>query len=87
MEVIGVLASKGQSGFGQDQDDVVLMPFSTAELKVLGVAAPTAAAASTNPIFAAPVNPLGIQPKLTGFVHNIYVQARSPRQVQTALAR
>ena len=85
MEVIGVLASKGQSGFGQDQDDAVLMPFSTAELKVLGVAAPTATAASTNPLFAAPVNPLGIQPKLTGFVHNIYVQARSPGQVQTAL--
>ena len=41
MEVIGVLASKGQSGFGQDQDDVVLIPFTTAELKVLGVAAPS----------------------------------------------
>jgi macrolide transport system ATP-binding/permease protein len=85
MEVIGVLASKGQSGFGQDQDDAVLIPFSTAELKVLGVAAPTATAASTNPLFAAPVNPLGIQPKLTWFVHNIYVQARSPGQVQAAL--
>jgi macrolide transport system ATP-binding/permease protein len=85
MEVIGVLASKGQSGFGQDQDDAVLMPFSTAELKVLGVAAPTTTATSTNPLFATPVNPLGIQPKLTGFVHNIYVQARSPGQVQTAL--
>jgi macrolide transport system ATP-binding/permease protein len=85
MEVIGVLASKGQSGFGQDQDDAVLMPFTTAELKVLGVAAPSSTAAATNPLFAAPVNPLGIQPKLTGFVHNIYVQARSPAQVQTAL--
>jgi macrolide transport system ATP-binding/permease protein len=85
MEVIGVLASKGQSGFGQDQDDAVLIPFTTAELKVLGVAAPTSPAATTNPLFAAPVNPLGILPKLTGFVHNIYVQARSPAQVQTAL--
>ena len=85
MEVIGVLASKGQSGFGQDQDDVILIPFTTAELKVLGVAAPSTVSASTNPLFAAPVNPLGIQPKLTGFVHNIYVQARSPAQVQTAL--
>jgi macrolide transport system ATP-binding/permease protein len=85
MEVIGVLASKGQSGFGQDQDDAVLIPFTTAELKVLGVAAPTTAATATNPLFVAPVNPLGIQPKLTGFVHNIYVQARSPAQVPTAL--
>jgi ABC-type antimicrobial peptide transport system permease subunit len=85
MEVIGILASKGQSGFGQDQDDAILIPFSTAELKVLGVAAPTAVAAATNPLFTAPVNPLGIQPKLTGFVHHIYVQARSPAQVQSAL--
>ncbi|HJW69348.1 MAG TPA: ABC transporter permease, partial [Candidatus Binatia bacterium] len=85
MEVIGVLASKGQSGFGQDQDDAVLIPFTTAELKVLGVAAPTTAATATNPLFIAPVNPLGIQPKLTGFVHNIYVQARSPAQVPAAL--
>ncbi len=85
MEVIGVLASKGQSGFGQDQDDVIMIPFTTAELKVLGVAAPSTVAASTNPLFVAPVNPLGIQPKLTGFVHNVYVQARSPGQVQGAL--
>ncbi|HTQ25773.1 MAG TPA: ABC transporter permease [Candidatus Binataceae bacterium] len=42
MQVIGVLEGKGQSGWGQDQDDVVLIPFSTAERKVLGVAAPPA---------------------------------------------
>ena len=42
MQVIGVLEAKGQSGWGQDQDDVVLIPFSTAERKVLGVAAPAA---------------------------------------------
>jgi macrolide transport system ATP-binding/permease protein len=42
MQVIGVLEAKGQSGWGQDQDDVVLIPFSTAERKVLGVAAPSA---------------------------------------------
>ncbi|MCS6896700.1 MAG: ABC transporter permease, partial [Nitrospira sp.] len=34
--VIGVLASKGQSVTGQDQDDLVVLPFSTAERKVLG---------------------------------------------------
>ncbi|TKS59525.1 MAG: multidrug ABC transporter substrate-binding protein [Nitrospira sp.] len=34
--VIGVLASKGQSITGQDQDDFVVIPFSTAERKVLG---------------------------------------------------
>ncbi len=34
--VIGVLEAKGQSGYGQDQDDVVLMPFNTAIRRVLG---------------------------------------------------
>ena len=36
-----MLAAKGQSAFGTDQDDLVMMPFTTAERKVLGVAAPT----------------------------------------------
>ena len=35
-EVIGVLVRKGQTAWGQDQDDVVLMPFLTAERRVLG---------------------------------------------------
>ena len=34
--VIGVLESKGQAGYGQDQDDVLLMPFNTAVRRVLG---------------------------------------------------
>jgi putative ABC transport system permease protein len=34
--VVGVLIPKGQSPQGQDQDDVVLIPFSTAERKVMG---------------------------------------------------
>src|SRR5208282_2510171 len=36
LKVIGVLSVKGQSSYGQDQDDVVLMPFYTAQRKVLG---------------------------------------------------
>jgi macrolide transport system ATP-binding/permease protein len=40
MKVIGVLSIKGQSSYGQDQDDVVIVPFNTAERKVLGVSAP-----------------------------------------------
>ena len=35
-EVIGVLERKGQSMIGQDQDDVVLIPISTARKRVLG---------------------------------------------------
>jgi len=34
--VIGVLEAKGQTAWGQDQDDVLVMPFSTAERRVLG---------------------------------------------------
>jgi ABC-type antimicrobial peptide transport system permease subunit len=34
--VIGVLAAKGQTLWGQDQDDVVVIPYSTAERRVLG---------------------------------------------------
>jgi len=37
LTVIGVLSPKGQSPSGQDQDDVVLIPLSTAKKKVLGV--------------------------------------------------
>jgi macrolide transport system ATP-binding/permease protein len=40
MKIIGVLSIKGQSSYGQDQDDVVIVPFNTAERKVLGVSAP-----------------------------------------------
>ncbi|HZT38624.1 MAG TPA: ABC transporter permease [Bryobacteraceae bacterium] len=35
--VVGTLAPKGQSPMGQDQDDVILLPISTAKKKVLGV--------------------------------------------------
>jgi putative ABC transport system permease protein len=34
--VVGVLQPKGQSAWGQDQDDLVLIPLSTAKRKVLG---------------------------------------------------
>ena len=35
-EVIGVLASKGQSSFGSDQDDIVMVPLSTARSRLIG---------------------------------------------------
>lgn len=36
--VIGVLGAKGQSAQGSDQDDIIFIPFSTAERKVFGTA-------------------------------------------------
>lgn len=39
--VIGVLTAKGQSAMGSDQDDIVLMPYTTVQKKMLGEAFPT----------------------------------------------
>ena len=36
LHVVGLLAGKGQTQFGQDQDDLLIVPFSTAERRVLG---------------------------------------------------
>src|SRR5215471_11727242 len=35
--VVGLLSRKGQSSWGRDQDDIILVPLSTAKKKVLGV--------------------------------------------------
>lgn len=34
--VIGVLESRGQTGFGQDQDDTIIIPYSTAQVRLAG---------------------------------------------------
>ena len=84
LRVIGLFESKGQSQFGTDQDDLVMIPFSTAERKVLGVAAPTQQQADTW-IYPPPPNPYGLQPRLVGFVNSMYVQAMDQSQVQPAI--
>jgi putative ABC transport system permease protein len=45
--VVGVLTPKGQSPSGQDQDDIILLPISTAKQKVLGTNKANAKAVST----------------------------------------
>jgi putative ABC transport system permease protein len=45
--VVGTLVPKGQSPMGQDQDDVILLPISTAKKKVLGVNQANAASVAT----------------------------------------
>ncbi len=84
MTVVGVLARKGHSASGQDQDDTVLIPFRTSQERVLGIAAPGSAQGQST-VFTVPPNPFGIQPRLTGFVHTMFVQARSGAQVKAAL--
>jgi macrolide transport system ATP-binding/permease protein len=88
MTVVGVLTAKGHSATGQDQDDVIFIPFTTSQERILGVANPSSAQTLSNNIFATigpPPNPFGVVPKLEGFVNTIYVQARSPALVKTAL--
>jgi macrolide transport system ATP-binding/permease protein len=85
LQVVGLLASKGQSSWGQDQDDLVMIPFATAEGKVLGVAAPSQSQANSNPLFPVPANPFGMTPRLTGKVNVIYVQAHTAALVPAAI--
>jgi len=87
MRVVGLLAGKGQTAFGQDQDDIVMIPFTTAERKVLGVATAAPAAASATETVTAPVNPFGLQPRLNGVVNSIYLQAARPENVDEAIAQ
>jgi hypothetical protein len=35
--VLGVLTRKGQAAMGQDQDDAVIVPFTTVQKRLLGV--------------------------------------------------
>ena len=44
--VIGLLDRKGQSTWGQDQDDIIMIPLSTAKKKVMGVSQANARAVS-----------------------------------------
>jgi len=85
MRVIGLFVAKGQTPFGQDQDDLVMIPFTTAERKVLGVAAPSQTQTTTNAIYTGAPNPFGLQPHITGKVNSIFVQATRPDDVQLAL--
>jgi macrolide transport system ATP-binding/permease protein len=87
MRVIGLLAAKGQTGYGQDQDDVVMIPFNTAERRVLGVATPQAVQNLVSAAYPPAVNAFGLAPVMTGYVNSIYVQAGAPELVNTAIAQ
>ncbi len=87
MRVIGLLAAKGQSGYGQDQDDLVMIPFNAAERKVLGVAAPQTSQNQVSTTYPAAANAFGINPRMTGYVNSIYVQAGAADLVSTAIAQ
>jgi macrolide transport system ATP-binding/permease protein len=86
LRVIGVFASKGQTAYGTDQDDLVMIPFTTAERKILGVAAPSLQQVPLNWVYPPPPNPYNLQQRLMGYVNQIYVQATDASEVQPAIA-
>ena len=86
LRIVGILASKGQTSYGTDQDDLVMIPFTTAERKVLGVAAPSQQQVPLNWVYPLPPNPYNLQQRLMGYVNQIYVQATDASQVQPAVA-
>ncbi|WP_316164962.1 MULTISPECIES: ABC transporter permease [unclassified Bradyrhizobium] len=85
LRVVGILETKGQTSFGQDQDDLIMVPFTTAERKIIGVAAPSQQQTAINWIYPAPPNPYGLQPRMTGYVNQIYVQAVDQAGIQAAI--
>jgi len=52
-----------------------MIPFNTAERKVLGVASPQAALNQVSTNYPPAPNAFGISPRMTGYVNSIYVQA------------
>jgi macrolide transport system ATP-binding/permease protein len=87
LRVIGLFASKGQTAYGTDQDDLVMIPFTTAERKVLGVAAPSLQQAPLNWVYLPTPNPYNLQQRLMGYVNQIYVQATDAAEVQPAVSQ
>ncbi|WP_291685422.1 ABC transporter permease [Bradyrhizobium sp.] len=87
LQVIGIFASKGQTSYGTDQDDLVMTPFTTAQRKVLGVAAPSQQQVPLNWVYPSPPNPYNLQQRLMGYVNQIYVQATDASQVQPAVSQ
>jgi len=87
LRIVGLLDPKGQTAYGQDQDDVIMVPFTTAERKILGVAAPSQSQTPLNWVYPPDPNPYNLQPRLTGFVNQIYVQATNLRDVPEAISQ
>jgi len=85
LRIVGILAAKGQSTWGQDQDDLVMIPFTTGERKVMGVASPNQQVSTLSALYPPPPNPFNLQPRLTGYVNQIYVQAVAQDQIQAAI--
>ncbi|HEY2665071.1 MAG TPA: ABC transporter permease, partial [Candidatus Binataceae bacterium] len=92
MRVIGVMSAKGQNNWGQDQDDVVFIPFQTAQRKVIGGAAANPVATSTALYSTTPFNSTTVRtsvfgnvPKLSGMVNVIELKTADGDLIQPAI--
>ncbi len=70
-KVVGVMASKGQGAFGQDQDDIIFAPYTTVQKKLQGITyineiTVSSVSADTAPVAAAITETLRIRHKLAG---------------------
>src|SRR5258708_31488311 len=87
--VIGVLAPKGQSNTGHDQDDLIVIPFETAERKVLGTAEPSAQALTSTQMqldsYVGRPNALGTSAKIKGKINAIYAKASGADSIDSAI--
>ena len=68
-KVVGVMASKGQGSFGQDQDDTIFVPYTTVQKKLQGIQhinniTISAVTSDTAPVAAAITDLLRLQHKL-----------------------
>jgi macrolide transport system ATP-binding/permease protein len=62
-----------------------MIPFHTAERKVLGVSTPPTSQSTLTALYPPAANAFGLAPRMTGFVNSIYVQADAADHVQTAI--
>ena len=58
LTIVGVLSRKGQTSLGQDQDDAIVVPLSTAKRRILGVSHANAQAVHSIPVKIRPNFPL-----------------------------
>jgi ABC-type antimicrobial peptide transport system permease subunit len=87
--VIGVLSAKGQNSYGNDQDDVILVPFTAAARKLVGAELPRRAVNSGSQTVVQSGSQSGVQTvsqptKLPGRVESIQVSAVGEQVIQQA---
>jgi macrolide transport system ATP-binding/permease protein len=85
--VLGQAVAQGPIDARNRPGRPVMISFTTAERKVIGVAAPSQQQAPLNWPYPPPPNPYNLQPRLAGFVNQIFVQAVDANEVRAAIAQ